>query len=339
MTVPKKRKRTKREVVPAGEYMPIPLDLAADPAVPFAAKVVFGALVNHLRGRSTSVWPSIARIAQMVGGGERTVRRAIQALQAGGYVDAEDRPGRTLSVSFPDPGFPPDQDLGQNDRPQENPGQNDRPADSAGTPAKMTGTPAKTTDKAVIVSTQETPPQGDPISSGPGNLKTTTTAIGKAYLQATGSKMPSSWRRHIEREWKEGDREGLGDIDAEVLAAAWSDAAMAGLGFHLTNVVAFLHKRKAAQALAKANKSKAEALADAQAADRQAQADAEADQKAQALARLEAFRKYPEADRRKWIAEASKQFPHFRTSTRIESMAAYLAEQSLDDNRVLEIEA
>ncbi|WP_419628623.1 helix-turn-helix domain-containing protein, partial [Thiolapillus sp.] len=45
-------------------------------------------------------WPSLARLALMTGYSERTVRRALRALEAAGLVRIERRPGRPALYSL-----------------------------------------------------------------------------------------------------------------------------------------------------------------------------------------------------------------------------------------------
>jgi hypothetical protein len=338
MTQRKPQGLTKRQLIPPGEFFAIPYNVARDPRLTPVDKLVFGGLADHLRGRSMSVWPSVARLAELTGQGERTVRRSIGNLADVGYITTEQRIGLTQLVTFQAVDSGGEQDLGQNGQGNQDPGQIGTPAESADTPAKKAKTPAKLAPETSRLNTLETPPEGGDCFRSTQNLKATTKAIGQAYRQATGSDMPSAWRRHIKNEWNGGDREALASIDAEVLTAAFTDG-LGGLGFHLTNVVAYLHKRKAAAAVIQANKSRAAAAAQGEADDRRALDAANAARLAQAADRLAALRALPAADRKAWTTAAMKKHPMFRNAARIESMAAYLYDLSLDESQVLEIEA
>uniref|UniRef100_UPI003AF62E4A helix-turn-helix domain-containing protein n=1 Tax=Thiolapillus sp. TaxID=2017437 RepID=UPI003AF62E4A len=63
-------------------------------------KPVLVALAEHVGGAGRECWPSLARLALMTGYSERTVRRALRALEAAGLVRIERRPGRPALYSL-----------------------------------------------------------------------------------------------------------------------------------------------------------------------------------------------------------------------------------------------
>ena len=179
--------RTKGDILPKGSYSAVPSALMADASIPPLAKLVFAALVDHLRGRSTSVRPSAGRLAAMVAACERSVRRSLDALAAGGWIEIETRPGRPALYRFPkrngaenDPGqnVQPSNNPGQNVRRcgggENNPGQNVRRSnrrESTKPRTKCPDPPDKMSDEALVVNTNDiTPPYppGKPGGTGGG---------------------------------------------------------------------------------------------------------------------------------------------------------------------------
>jgi len=165
--------RTKGEILPKGEYSSIPSALLADASIPPLGKLVFAALVDHLRGRSTSVRPSAGRLAAMVAACERSVRRSLDALAAGGWIAVETRPGRPALYRFPERNGA-ENDPGQNVQPSNNPGQNVRRSnrrESTKPRTKCPDPPDKMSDEALVVNTNDiTPPYppGKPGGTGGG---------------------------------------------------------------------------------------------------------------------------------------------------------------------------
>lgn len=331
--------RTKREVLTPGNYSAIPDDLLGDPDIPAAAKLVFAALVGHLRGPSRRVWPSADRIASLTATTERTVRRSIATLAEAGYIEIESRRGKTSSISFPVPVDGGNQDLGQNVRTRKDPGQNVRPDKKTKTPDKLSKTPDTMSDEALKEPRKETPPKGGDLASPSQNLKTTRSAISEAYKSARGSNMPTAWRDRIAREYATGDREVLGTIDAEVLIAASEDIGKRGLGFHLANVVEYLHRKQAIAATAAATRKR---LGDAVRRQHDQQTQEIADRevaKQEDLDRVERFRALTPADRKKWTAAAMKKWSLIRRADLVERFAATMFEDSRQEVLEITVEA
>jgi len=159
MTQRKPQGLTKRQLIPPGEFFAIPYNVARDPRLTPVDKLVFGGLADHLRGRSLSVWPSVARLAELTGQGQRTVRRSIENLADVGYITTEQRVGLTQLVTFQAVDSGGVQDLGQNGQGTQDPGQIGTPAESADTSAKTAKTPANMAPETLIVNTLETPPR------------------------------------------------------------------------------------------------------------------------------------------------------------------------------------
>ncbi|WP_419616153.1 helix-turn-helix domain-containing protein, partial [Thiolapillus sp.] len=57
-------------------------DWAYSQALAAPAKPVLVALAEHVSGEGRACWPSVSRLARMTGYAERTVRRALRALEA-----------------------------------------------------------------------------------------------------------------------------------------------------------------------------------------------------------------------------------------------------------------
>ena len=75
-------------------------DWAYSQALAAPAKPVLVALAEHVSGEGRACWPSVSRLARMTGYAERTVRRALRALEAAGLVRIERRPGRPALYSL-----------------------------------------------------------------------------------------------------------------------------------------------------------------------------------------------------------------------------------------------
>ncbi|WP_419619274.1 helix-turn-helix domain-containing protein, partial [Thiolapillus sp.] len=67
-------------------------DWAYSQALAAPAKPVLVALAEHVSGEGRACWPSVSRLARMTGYAERTVRRALRALEAAGLVRIEGGP-------------------------------------------------------------------------------------------------------------------------------------------------------------------------------------------------------------------------------------------------------
>jgi len=84
-----------------GEYSSIRNDLLADPTITSAAKCIAAALGRHLHNGTDAVYPSIGRLATLAGLNRSSAVRAVRALTAAGYVEAQTRKGRPTVYRFP----------------------------------------------------------------------------------------------------------------------------------------------------------------------------------------------------------------------------------------------
>ena len=75
-------------------------DWAYSQALAAPAKFVLVALAEHVSGEGRACWHSVSRQARMTGYAERSVRRALRALEAAGLVRIERRPGRPALYSL-----------------------------------------------------------------------------------------------------------------------------------------------------------------------------------------------------------------------------------------------
>ena len=75
-------------------------DWAYSQALAAPAKPVLVALAEHVSGEGRECWPSVSRLARMTGYAERTVRRALRALESAGLVRVEQRAGRPALYSL-----------------------------------------------------------------------------------------------------------------------------------------------------------------------------------------------------------------------------------------------
>jgi len=95
--------RTREEILRKGRFSSIPDAVLADPDVGPTAKLVYIALARHLRNGNREVWPSIPRLADLTGLGDRTVSRALIALEAAALIVGKRSAGRSTRYGFNDP--------------------------------------------------------------------------------------------------------------------------------------------------------------------------------------------------------------------------------------------
>jgi hypothetical protein len=91
---------TREALLRVGRYSSIPDAMLADEALPPTAKLVWIALVSHLREDAVSAWPSIARLARLTGTSRRTAIRAVADLEARGLVEIQRAAGRSSVYSM-----------------------------------------------------------------------------------------------------------------------------------------------------------------------------------------------------------------------------------------------
>ena len=84
------------EVLVDGAYAAIPLAVLAAPpkTLPATAKLVYIAILDHVRPGRREAWPSVARLAAMTGSSRSTVKAGVAALAAAGLIHAEHSNGR-----------------------------------------------------------------------------------------------------------------------------------------------------------------------------------------------------------------------------------------------------
>ena len=94
---------TRDEIFRPGGFVSLPKALAADPALPPTAKLAFAALADHLRDGAELCWPSIPRIARMIGASRRAAQLAIRDLAAAGWIVLNGSPGRATRYELRNP--------------------------------------------------------------------------------------------------------------------------------------------------------------------------------------------------------------------------------------------
>lgn len=136
--------QTSRRTGNTPKWLKLPTRISMDKRLTYAAKVVYSVLLYRVGDRPFA-WPSLADIQRLVGGGEKTVRRAVEQLEELGFIRVERaprggraahyylaKPGEELTPFLPgivktNPGQNDQGNPGQNDRTSaQNPGQNDR---------------------------------------------------------------------------------------------------------------------------------------------------------------------------------------------------------------------
>jgi len=144
----------KDQVCAGGTYAGLPLAVLRRRDISPAAKLVYAALLDHLRGASTWVYPGADRLAAMTALSERGVRKAIGGLEAAGLIECRPRPGRSSAYAF----APPEDDgaTGQ-EAPQAAQRPPCRPIDGSGDP----------TDAPSVQEAAQTPAAGPPAPAGP----------------------------------------------------------------------------------------------------------------------------------------------------------------------------
>jgi len=90
----------REEYLQPGAYDPLPHSIMASGELTATAKVVAAALLGHLRGDNEWVYPSAHRLAELTGGSVRSMRRALDDLQAAGHLEAQERPGQATRYRF-----------------------------------------------------------------------------------------------------------------------------------------------------------------------------------------------------------------------------------------------
>ena len=90
----------KDQVCAGGTYAGLPLAVLRRRDISPAAKLVYAALLDHLRGAGTWVYPSLARLAEMTGTSRRGVQSALAALEAAGLIERRAKRGCGTAYAF-----------------------------------------------------------------------------------------------------------------------------------------------------------------------------------------------------------------------------------------------
>jgi len=312
---------TRESLLRVGRYSSIPDAMLADEALTPAAKLVWIALVSHLREDAVSAWPSIDRLARMTGTSSRTAIRAVANLEARGLVEIQRAAGRSSVYSM----FQP---VAGNR--SENPtGAKMSPVPKCHrTGAKMSPPPvtfchtkhcikhskkhspptprvaggvfamdslAEADTKAVGVNTAEIRAAE---KLGTARMQWSSTAeeaverIDAAWMAVVGIPLGSKYRRRIKRGWTRGDRPWLERIDAAAVEGSVAMAAKAKgtHGFdwvrkHVEAVATVAVKRAAARR-SRSTAAEEAALVANRAAEEAARRDMEVRQRAEFFAGL-----------------------------------------------------
>ena len=93
------RYATKEELLPPGGYESLPSSVLGHPDISPADKCVYAALLNHLRGAATWVYPGQERLATMTALTDRAVRDCLKRLEAADLIERRRVKGR-VAVAF-----------------------------------------------------------------------------------------------------------------------------------------------------------------------------------------------------------------------------------------------
>ena len=83
-----------------GYYIGLPYEVAARTDLTPADKLVYGALLDFLRGQALEVYPAAATVAMMAGLSVRAVHRSMRTLVAKGDIFPRGRPGHSTAYGF-----------------------------------------------------------------------------------------------------------------------------------------------------------------------------------------------------------------------------------------------
>ena len=295
------RYATKDELCARGRYASIPLPVLARVDITAAAKVTYGALLDHLRGAALWVYPSIARLAAMTGLVDRSVRRCLAMLESVSLIDCRRQSGRVSAYGF----APLEGDAGEwNEGKLPTVYEGNTPDKLSGDPGQNVRTPRtecpKTPDKMSYVNThcKETL-----LRTSARNLSSRQEEIqnqlNAAHREVFGHDPPSTWAATLARECQYGDRAALAQIDAKAIRGGLALAQETGGTFGLGWVIRWLHNKAAAQVLADGHR---QLQAHAQEQVRTWEAEAEASAKAELAKRRAYFATLP-ADRQEYYRE------------------------------------
>ncbi len=91
MNIIARRGATKKDLLRRGQYESIPSVILADTGLTATAKLVYIALVSHLFHGKRAVWPSVERLAAMVGQSPSAVKGAIRLLSKKNLIHVQRR--------------------------------------------------------------------------------------------------------------------------------------------------------------------------------------------------------------------------------------------------------
>lgn len=179
----------------SGRYHSLPNDLMQRADLGASTKIVWMALVGHLRDDGTEVWPSTRRLAELTGLNRETVLAAIAALEKADLLEVQRRFGGSniYRILRPSPGL--------FDRTENPTGRKTQPVGKTRRGGRKTRPePVGKSDTkycSTLRSTPPTPPQG---GEGAGlSLVTIGERLNTAHVEAIGYPMPPRWRDRLER--------------------------------------------------------------------------------------------------------------------------------------------
>jgi len=287
-----------------GEYSSIRNDLLADPTITSAAKCIAAALGRHLHNGTDAVYPSIGRLATLAGLNRSSAVRAVRALTAAGYVEAQTRKGRPTVYRFPArnqaQNAPTNQAHSAPDQAHSAHGPGAKCAskyvsevpcevDPPNPPGGGAGPscPPGDGETAAPAKDDSERPSGDPAATTAPTQQTSTEAadrVAVTYRAVVGGDMPASWRTAVRREWRKGDRATVEAMaDAEKLRAALSEAKRRRVAWTYNMAVAIVQGRRVEnKARTAENVKRAQVAADLAAQREQIDAQVEARRAAEA---------------------------------------------------------
>ena len=85
----------KKEIMDSGEWTPCPLEILSNPHLTKTAKLVFLALIDHLRNGKDWVYPSVSRLMKMTSSCRSSVLAGIQQLAEAGILNTKKSIGKS----------------------------------------------------------------------------------------------------------------------------------------------------------------------------------------------------------------------------------------------------
>ncbi|HOD84688.1 MAG TPA: helix-turn-helix domain-containing protein [Phycisphaerae bacterium] len=244
------------ELFTTGTYASLTLRVMARPDLTPAAKLVWQALASHLRNGDEWVWPSLERLAAMIGCDRATVVRAVASLRAAGEVQTR-RQGRCTAYRFLPPGFyAPGQSAANCDGSQIATGR------ILSTEAPQNAAPTRRNLRPEVLNgstLKNNSPQPPAVAGGGADsFATCLEKMEAAYREVhDGQPMPLGWRRRAKRDFDARGDSVIGLIDAAAIRAgrklALDQKRTFGIGWvfkHLEAKAAVASERKRAAAAA-----------------------------------------------------------------------------------------